>query len=177
MALILVPTVIGLLATLLPTPQATIYLVASLIVETIFVVVLWLALRPRGADVRSRSELERAIHGGKPVIVELFSSFCLICMSIRQASQTAADILKEQATVVRVELRTTGGREIGDAYGVSYVPSYLLFDEHGDLVRKIVPDTVTPLANGYRVLDEGGKVVRRLVRIEPDSLVDIARKA
>src|SRR5207245_1720909 len=56
-----------------------------------------------------------------------------------------------------------------------YVPSYLVFDEHGDLVRRIVPDQVTPLANGYRVLDDQGKVVSRLMRIEPDALVDIAR--
>ena len=165
MALVLVPTVIGLVATLTGTP---IYLFAALFAEVVLVLGLWFALRPRGADVRTRADLE-------PVIVELFSSFCLVCMSIRRASRTAADALKGDWVVARCELRSPGGAEVGRAYGVQYVPSYLVFDEHGDLVRRIVPDTVTPLANGYRVLDEQGRIIRRLMRIEPEVLVDTAR--
>jgi len=172
MALVLVPTVIGLVATLTGTP---IYLFAALFAEVVLVLGLWFALRPRGADVRTKADLERLVRGGKPVIVELFSSFCLVCMSIRRASRTAADALKGDWVVARCELRSPGGAEVGRAYGVQYVPSYLVFDEHGDLVRRIVPDTVTPLANGYRVLDEQGRIIRRLMRIEPEILVDTAR--
>ena len=174
MALVVIPTIVGLVATLTGTP---VYLFGALLVELALVLALWLALRPRVADVRTAAELDRVVGGGKPVIVELFSAFCLICMSIRQASRQAADRLKGEASVVRVELRTSGGAEIARAYGVLYVPSYLVFDEHGDLVRRIVPDTVTPLANGYRVLDEQGKIVRRLMRIDPEVLVETVRDA
>ena len=172
MAVILVPTVVGLVATLTGT---LVYLFGALVVEIALALGLWLALRPREADVRTKADLDRIIRGGKPVLVEVFSSFCLICMSMRRASQAAAATLAGQATVARVELRSPGGQEICRAYGLRYVPSYLVFDEHGDLVRRIVPDQVTPLANGYRVLDDQGKIVSRLMRIEPDALVDIAR--
>jgi hypothetical protein len=169
-----VPTVVGILATLRGTP---VYLFGSLLIELAIAIGIWLALRPPGADVRTLADLERLVHGGTPVLVELFSSFCLICMSIRTASQTATARLGRGARLARVELRTAGGAEIGSAYGIRYVPSYLVFDEHGDLVRKIVPDTVTPLANGYRVLDESDRLVRRVMRIEPEVLVDAVRRA
>jgi len=51
----------------------------------------------------------------------------------------------------------------------------LVFDEHGDLVRTIIPDNVTPIANGYRVLDETGAVVSRVPRVTPELLVDLVR--
>ena len=66
---------------------------------------------------------------------------------------------------------------IGDAYGVRYTPSFLIFDAHGDLVRTIIPDNVTPLANGYRVLDDQGAIVSRAQRVTPDLLVSMVRSA
>jgi len=85
--------------------------------------------------------------------------------------------LGTSCTFARVELPTRAGTEIGDAYGVRYTPSFLIFDEHGDLVRTIIPDNVTPLANGYRVLDERGSLVSRLQRVTADDLVAIVRAA
>jgi len=50
-------------------------------------------------------------------------------------------------------------------------------DEHGDLVRTIVPDNVTPLANGYRVLDSQGAIISRAQRVTPELLVTMVRTA
>jgi len=138
---------------------------------------VWLALRPGRADVRSKEDLDRAIRGGRPVVVELYSNFCLICMANRQAIKLAATSLGGAARVVRLELPTRAGSAIGDAFGARYTPSYLVFDEHGDLVRTIVPDNVTPLANGYRVLDDQGAIVSRAQRVTPDLLVSMVRSA
>jgi hypothetical protein len=74
-----------------------------------------------------------------------------------------------------VELPTATGVAIGDVYKCHYTPSYLVFDAHGDLVRTIIPDNVTPIANGYRVLDETGAVVSRAPRVTPELLVDLVR--
>jgi hypothetical protein len=43
------------------------------------------------------------------------------------------------------------------------------------LVRTIIPDNVTPIANGYRVLDETGALVSRAERVTPQLLVDVVR--
>ena len=67
------------------------------------------------------------------------------------------------------------GAAIGDFYKCRYTPSYLVFDEHGDLVRTIIPDNVTPIANGYRILDDMGAVVSRAPRVTPELLVDLVR--
>jgi thiol-disulfide isomerase/thioredoxin len=134
-------------------------------------------MRSGNPDIRSKADLDRATHGGRPVLVELYSNFCLICMAYRQVLVQAAAQLGESCRVARVELPTAGGREIADAHHVLYTPSFLLFDEHGDLVRTIVPDTVTPLANGYRVLDEQGQLMTRLTRIAPADLVRMVRAA
>ena len=138
---------------------------------------VWLALRPGRSDIRSQEELDRALRGGRPVVVELYSNFCLICMSNRQAIKLATTSLGGAARFVRLELPTKAGSAIGDAYGARYTPSYLVFDEQGDLVRTIVPDNVTPLANGYRVLDDQGAIVSRAQRVTPDLLVSMVRSA
>jgi len=134
-------------------------------------------MRPGRPDVRSRADLERVVHAGRPAVVELYSNFCLICMAYRQAVRLAATRLAGTCTFARVELPTTAGSAIGDAYGVRYTPSFLIFDAHGDLVRTIIPDNVTPLANGYRVLDETGALVSRLHRISEEDLVRLVRRA
>jgi thiol-disulfide isomerase/thioredoxin len=138
---------------------------------------IWLAMRPGRPDVRTKAELDHAIHAGKPLLVELYSNFCLICMATRQVLKQVSAELGSACVISRVELPTSGGREIAEAYRILYTPSFLLFDEHGDLVRTIVPDTVTPLANGYRVLDESGAIVTRLARVTPEVLVDTIRRA
>jgi hypothetical protein len=110
-------------------------------------------------------------------VVELYSNYCLICMANRRTIKIAATALSGDARFVRVELPTAAGGAIGDAYGCRYTPSYLIFDEHGDLVRSIVPDNVTPLANGYRVTDPQGNVMSRAQRVTPELLVDLVRFA
>lgn len=136
---------------------------------------IWLAMRPGGADITSPEQLGRLVKAGKPVVVEMYSNFCMICMANRQSIKIAAMSLSGQCRFVRVELPTKAGAAIGDAYGCRYTPSYLVFDEHGDLVRTIIPDNVTPIANGYRILDETGAVVSRAPRVTPELLVDLVR--
>ena len=150
---------------------------ATLALDLVVLAGIWLAMRPGRPDVRSRADLERVVHAGRPAVVELYSNFCLICMAYRQAVRLAATRLAGQCTFARVELPTTACSAIGDAYGVRYTPSFLIFDAHGDLVRTIIPDNVTPLANGYRVLDERGSLVSRLQRVTADDLVAIVRAA
>ena len=95
----------------------------------------------------------------------------------RQTVRTAAMSLGASCTFARVELPSRAGTEIGDGYGVRYTPSFLIFDEHGDLVRTIIPDNVTPLANGYRVLDDQRRIVTRLSRVTPEDLIAMVRTA
>jgi thiol-disulfide isomerase/thioredoxin len=136
---------------------------------------IWLAMRPGRADITSPEQLARLVKSGKPVVVEMYSNFCLICMANRQTIKLAATSLSGQCRFVRVELPTAVGAAIGDVYNCHYTPSYLVFDVHGDLVRTIIPDNVTPVANGYRVLDEAGAVVSRTPRVTPELLVDLVR--
>lgn len=43
--------------------------------------------------------------------------------------------LGSAAKVVRIEFTTPGGREVGARYGVEFVPTFLIFDSRGQLVR------------------------------------------
>jgi hypothetical protein len=150
-------------------------LAATVAIDLVVFGAVWLAMRPGAADIASPEQLARLVKGGKPVVVELYSNFCLICMANRQTIRIAATSLSGQCRFVRVELPTAAGTAIGDFYKCRYTPSYLLFDEHGGLVRTIVPDSVTPIANGYRVLDETGAVISRAPRVTPALLVDLVR--
>ena len=148
---------------------------ATLAIDLIVFGTIWLAMRPGEADITEPEQLARLVKAGKPVVVELFSNFCLICMANRQSIKIAATSISGQCRFVRVELPTAAGTAIGDFYECRYTPSYLVFDEHGDHVRTIVPDNVSPIANGYRVLDETGAVVSREPRVTPELLVDLVR--
>ncbi|MEK6206179.1 MAG: hypothetical protein AABM32_00905 [Chloroflexota bacterium] len=148
---------------------------ATIAIDLVVFGAVWLAMRPGGADITSPEQLARLVKAGQPVVVELYSNFCLICMANRQTIKMAAASLSGQCRFVRVELPTAAGKAIGDSYKCRYTPSYLLFDEHGDLVRTIIPDNVTPIANGYRVLDETGAIVSRAPRVTPELLVDLVR--
>lgn len=148
---------------------------ATLAIDLVVLGGIWLSMRPGRADITSPEQLARLVQGGKPVVVELYSNFCLICMANRLTIKIAATTLSGQCRFVRVELPTAPGAAIGDFYKCRYTPSYLVFDEHGDLVRTIIPDNVTPIANGYRVLDESGAVVSRAPRVSPELLVDLVR--
>jgi hypothetical protein len=148
---------------------------ATLAIDLVVFGLIWLSMRPGGADINAPEQLARLVKAGKPVVVELYSNFCLICMANRQTIKVAATSLSGQCRFVRVELPTATGAAIGDFYKCRYTPSYLLFDQHGDLVRTIIPDNVTPIANGYRVLDETGAVVSRAPRVTPELLVDLVR--
>lgn len=174
----MVPTLLAAFLTLGPVGGAAVpAITATAVVDLVVLGGIWLAVRPGAPDVRSVADLDRTRHARRPVLVELYSNFCLICMANRQVLKAVAAALDAECQIVRVELPTPGGHEIADAYRILYTPSYLLFDEPGDLVRTIVPDTVTPFANGYRVLDDNGAIVTRLARITPEVLVDIIRRA
>jgi thiol-disulfide isomerase/thioredoxin len=150
-------------------------LAATVAIDLVVFGAIWLAMRPGSADITSPEQLARLVKGGKPVVVELYSNFCLICMANRQTIKIAATSLSGQCRFVRVELPSATGAAIADFYKCRYTPSYLFFDEHGDLVRTIIPDNVTPIANGYRILDDTGAVVSRSPRVTPELLVDLVR--
>jgi hypothetical protein len=169
---------VGIAVVLAPAGSAALPAVgATLAIDLVLFGAIWLSMRPGGADISSPEQLARLVKGGKPVVVELYSNFCLICMANRQTIKIAATSLSGQCRFVRVELPTAAGAAIGDFYKCRYTPSYLVFDEHGDLVRTIIPDNVTPIANGYRVLDETGALVSRTPRVTPELLVDLVRFA
>ena len=172
----LIPTILGVVLTMAPVGSAALpALVVTVVLDIVALGGVWLAMRPGRPDIRAKGDLDHVLRGGRPVVVELYSNFCLICMAYRQTVRTAAMSLGASCTFARVELPSRAGTEIGDGYGVRYTPSFLIFDEHGDLVRTIIPDNVTPLANGYRVLDDQRRVVTRLSRVTPEDLIAMVR--
>lgn len=171
-----IPTIVGIAIVLAPAGELALpALGATLAIDLVVFGAIWLAMRPGGPDITSPEQLARLVKGGKPVVVEFYSNFCLICMANRQTIKIAATSLSGQCRFVRVELPSAAGEAIGDFYKCRYTPSYLVFDQHGDLVRTIIPDNVTPIANGYRVLDETGALVSRAERVTPQLLVDVVR--
>ena len=169
---------IGVLVTLAPVGTAALPAFgASVAIDLAVLGAVWFALRPGEPDVRSLAELDATVHAGKPVLVELYSNLCLICMANRQIIRIASGRLGAKCTIVRVEAPTGAGREIADTFRAPHVPSYLLFDARGDLVRTVIPDTVTPLANGYRVTDPRSAAFDRVQRVTPELLVDLVRRA
>ena len=103
-------------------------IVATGVIDLVLFGAIWLAMRPGGADITSPEQLARLVKSGKPVVVEMYSNFCLICMANRQTIKIAATSLSGQCRFVRVELPTAAGAVVSRAPRVT--PALLV-----DLVR------------------------------------------
>ena len=83
--MVTIPTIVGIAIVLAPAGSAALpALAATLAIDFVLFGAIWLSMRPGGADVTSPEQLARLVKGGKPVVVELYSNFCLICMANRQ---------------------------------------------------------------------------------------------
>src|SRR5207247_9169152 len=112
-----IPTVVGVALVLAPVGSLALPALGTTIaIDLVVFGAIWLSMRPGAADITSPEQLARLVQGGKPVVVEMYSNFCLICMANRQTIKIAATTLSGQCRFVRVVLTTATGAVIRDGH-------------------------------------------------------------
>jgi hypothetical protein len=92
----------------------------------------WLRPRPRRpAGLDSLEAFERALHGSRPTLLELYSPRCAVCLARRSELDRLERALGDRLQLLRLDASESLGAEIADRYDVLFTPAYLLFSAYG----------------------------------------------
>lgn len=99
----------------------------------------WAAIHPR-ANVLSASaaEVVAQIGQGTPVLLEFQSPYCLACTAIKPTVDRLEADFQGRLLVLRVDVQSDVGRELAKYYDFQYTPTFLFFDEKGNLLFREV---------------------------------------
>jgi thiol:disulfide interchange protein len=116
----------------------------AVIVIVLFVLIAgWSTARTGPSDVANLAELDAAITAGTPVVLELYSDTCALCLySKRSVDEIEAD-LEGRAIVLRVSVDEQIGGDVSRRYGLHALPTFIVFSEDGREVYRQAgsPDT------------------------------------
>jgi cytochrome c-type biogenesis protein len=92
------------------------------------------------ADARALATLTTGPGGERqPVVVEVYGKSCAACKAMQPVVDSLARQCSERGVMVKqVELTEPLGRELVRRHNVVGVPTFLVFDAHGNLVRQMV---------------------------------------
>lgn len=97
-------------------------------------VALGLALRtPRGklATFDGLAAFEAELRGTRPTLVEFYSDNCGVCMVMKPVMDRLERDAGNRLQILRVDVKEPIGIEIADRYGISFTPTFVLFNSIG----------------------------------------------
>lgn len=83
------------------------------------------------SDVATIAEVDAVLASGAPVVLELYSDTCTLCLISKRSVDGLEADLEGQAIVLRVSVDEAIGREVSRRYGLSYLPSFVVFSADG----------------------------------------------
>jgi thiol-disulfide isomerase/thioredoxin len=111
--------------------------VAATALAVVVFLAIFLVLRP-GEPARAGGPSLAVIGTGQPVLLELFSPYCLACLAAKPAVAGLERDYRGRMTVLRVDMHSGPGASAMAKYGLDVTPSFVLFDAAGrQRLRKI----------------------------------------
>ena len=92
------------------------------------------ALRTPSAQVTTfdgLAALEAVLRGPRPTLLEFYSATCGLCMAMRPVMNRLEAEAGHRLQILRVDVKEPIGLEIADRYGVTFTPTFLLFNSLG----------------------------------------------
>jgi thiol-disulfide isomerase/thioredoxin len=65
------------------------------------------------------------------VLVEFYSDYCTGCLAARPALDALEQELEDHLAVIRLDVASSAGRELGEQLGLRVTPTFILFDAEG----------------------------------------------
>ena len=95
------------------------------------------------SDVATIAEVEGLLAAGHPVVLEVYSDACSMCLISNRAVDRLERELEGRAAVLRLNLNDDVGRTAARRYGVRITPTFIVFSPDGrELYRESgYPDT------------------------------------
>jgi thiol-disulfide isomerase/thioredoxin len=112
----------------------------------------FLLFAPRATPPAESGDAATRIGGGRPVLLEFQSPYCLACMAARPVVDRLEKQLAPHLTVIRLNLQDPSSAPLARLHGVQYTPTFLLFDGQGGVLLRSVgaidPAAVERLLSG-----------------------------
>jgi thiol-disulfide isomerase/thioredoxin len=105
--------------------------VVALVLVGVLLVAGYASARHGPSSVASAAEAEALIGGGTPVVLEVYSDSCTLCLISRRGVDALERELAGEAVVLRVNLYDEVGRAITARYGARSLPTFIVFDAGG----------------------------------------------
>jgi thiol-disulfide isomerase/thioredoxin len=95
---------------------------------------LGLALRTPSAQLTTfdgLSAFESVLRGPRPTLLEFYSETCAVCMAMKPVMDRLEAEAGHRLQILRINVKEPIGIEIADRYGVTFTPTFLLFNSLG----------------------------------------------
>lgn len=87
--------------------------------------------RTGASDVVSIAAFDAMLVSAEPVMVQLYSDTCMLCIVSKRSVDGMEHDLLGKVTVLRLDVNEDVGRAFARRYGLSRVPSFLVFTPDG----------------------------------------------
>lgn len=94
--------------------------------------VAWLGLRTGPSEFQAADQAELVIRAAeRPVLVEFYSDYCAACLAAKPTLDALERDLKDHLQVIRLDVASAAGRELGEQLDLRVTPTFILFDTAG----------------------------------------------
>lgn len=95
--------------------------------------VLWAGLRTGASAWQDPRQAETAIRESElPVLIEFYSDYCAGCLAAKPTLDSLEEELKGELTIIRLDVASVAGRELGRELNLLITPTFILFDAQGN---------------------------------------------
>jgi thiol-disulfide isomerase/thioredoxin len=107
--------------------RALLAIAAILIVITVG----YAQVRHGQSDASSVAEFDAVFAAGAPVVLEIYSDTCVVCLASKHAVDDLEVELEGKATVVRMNIGESVGKAVARQYGAFATPSFIVLSSSG----------------------------------------------
>ena len=81
---------------------------------------------------------DRVLREGRPTLLEFYSDDCGLCMLNRPLLERVENEAGHRLQVLRINSKDKVGMDLANRYGVTFTPTFLLFNSRGDKEQEFV---------------------------------------
>ena len=101
---------------------------------------LWLRTPPkRQGNFDALTSFDQVLHQGRPTLLEFYSDYCAACLANRPILDRLEMEVEHRLQILRVNVYDSSiGIALADRYGVTFTPTFLLFNQEGEKVDEFL---------------------------------------
>jgi thioredoxin 1 len=104
----------------------------------LFMLGFWLVVHPVQSGSPDPAAVRSQIGAGMPVLLEFQSPFCIGCVRARPVVDALESELTGKLKIIRLDVQSPAGSQVGQDYGFRYTPTFVLLDAAGKEIYRSI---------------------------------------